>query len=384
MIKYTFRHTSFRTVFLVSVCLLVCGGCRSKKDDRLANKETIAFLQQQVSDLQSQVISLKEDLRKERAKTASPVSVNLSSQLAEKRLNDPNIPEQPSPEIIEDLLKNAVAQLIEQDVDGKLSSQADLLVDSLREENERLVNEVQRLEALFKITNKDATSGEGEDENETIISAIVLTNEWQNKRNPVQKIQFLESLQDLSLDRDPELLPIIRQALEDPDPEVGIAASEMLGEYRSSEVLPVIEAALLSSNEQVRLNALQPLTEINDPQVPELLNTAFNDSSEDVRNEALEIAAAQEGDVQLQTLAAGMKAGYEQVKTEALSLLELRGDHQTVPVIMAGLDDPDPAFRQEVNAALSFLIDQEFSNQKDAVNWWNANKDRYDENLFEK
>ena len=212
----------------------------------------------------------------------------------------------------------------------------------------------------------------------------MLSTEWQTKQNPVHKINFLESLADLSMERDPEILPILRQALEDPDPEVCLEASKLLKEYRSPEVLPVIETALLSSNEEVRLNALEPLSEIEDPQVSDLLSTPLNDSSEAVRNEALEVINWQKGDIQLNSLSIAMISEYGDVKKEALSLLEVRGDHKPVPVIMAGLNDPNPEYCEEVNSALSFLVDQEFNSYDEAMAWWDSNKERYDQDLFEK
>ena len=123
---------------------------------------------------------------------------------------------------------------------------------------------------------------------------------------------------------------------------------------------------------------------LSNPAVADVLSLALNDNSERVRNRVMDTIRQQEGDLQLSALAAAMSSGYEDVKTEALSLLELRGDHKSVPIIIDGLKDSNPEYREEVNSVLSALIDQEFSSYDKAIKWWNKNKDRYDNDLFEK
>jgi hypothetical protein len=379
LFKQSFKRCVW--VLVLAGCVLAGLSCRNKNDDTGEYEATIASLRQQVKALQGQIDGLKADLANARTKAASSVSVEVSPQLAGPMLDDPNAGEDRPSEALEALLKNAVAQLIEQDADAG-SNEENAEVTLLREENEQLRRELKRFQTIARIS--EGAGGEGSEAAGEVQSAEVLAAEWKTQKNPVHKINFLESLADLSLQRDPEILTIIQQALADPDPEVSLAASKMLKEYRSAEVLPVIEAALLSPNEEVRLNALEPLSEIDDPFVPDLMNTAFNDSSEQVRNQALTVVAQQEGDVQLNSLAAAMASAHEDVKREALSLLELRGDHQSVPVVMEGLKDQLPEYREEVNAALSFLIDQEFGSYDEAIQWWQANKDRYDDDLFEK
>jgi len=65
-------------------------------------------------------------------------------------------------------------------------------------------------------------------------------------------------------------------------------------------------------------------------------------------------------------------------------MLEDRSDHSAVDILIEGLKDNDPDFREEVNASLDFLIDKEFKTYQEAQAWWNANKDNYDEDLFPK
>ncbi len=211
-----------------------------------------------------------------------------------------------------------------------------------------------------------------------------LLAEWQAMDDPAEKVAFLESLRQIGQEPPRELLPIIREALEDPDPDVVLAASGILADYTSGEVLPLVERALMSPNEEVRMNALEPLEHISDPRVAGLYVTALEDPSEDVRSLALEKIGEREDQVQLDVLATAMRSSFEDVRYEALSLLEFRGDHASVPVIIEGLRSQDTEFREAVHAALNFLFDQEFDSYDQAAAWWRQNSSRYDEDLVEK
>ena len=114
-----------------------------------------------------------------------------------------------------------------------------------------------------------------------------------------------------------------------------------------------------------------------------MLAIALDDKSEDVRSAALEIADDHEGDIQLSVLRHAVSSPHYDVRSEAISLLEFRGDHSVVDIIIEGLLDSNAEFREEVNSALDLLIDREFKNHETARTWWDQNKDKYDEDLFE-
>jgi len=211
-----------------------------------------------------------------------------------------------------------------------------------------------------------------------------LLAQWRAMDDPAEKAAFLESLRQIGQEPPRELLPIIREALEDRDPDVSLAASSILADYKSGEVLPLVERALMSPNEEVRMNALEPLEHISDSEVAGLYVAALEDASEDVRSLALEKIGDREDQVQLDVLAAAMRSSFEDVRYEALSLLEFRGDHASVPVIIEGLRSQDVEFREAVHATLSFLFDQEFDSYDQAAAWWRQNSSRYDEDLVEK
>ncbi len=377
IVKTNFRW--YVWVIVLAGCVLAGTGCRSKKE-----KDMIASLRQQITIMQTEIDTLKTDLEQAQAKTASLGPVELSSDFTGRMLDDPNqnleLEQDIKAKALDVILKDAVAKIRQNE---GISDEADELM-LLKKENELLKNKLQQLRTELEKGVTSAVGLSGDKSQNAMRETETILKEWALRRSPVQQIDFINSLADLSLERDPGILPILEQALESSDPGVGLAASELLKEYMSSDVLPAVEIALLSSNEGVRLNALEPLSQINDPVVSDILGLALNDDSMNVRNKALDTVKLQKGNIQLNSLTVAMISEYDEVKTEALSLLELRGDRKAVPVIIEGLKDPSPEYREEVNSVLSFLVDHEFDTYDQAVQWWHNNEDRFDEDLFEK
>jgi hypothetical protein len=64
-------------------------------------------------------------------------------------------------------------------------------------------------------------------------------------------------------------------------------------------------------------------------------------------------------------------------------MLEDRSDHKAVDILIEGLKDANPDFREQVNTSLSNLLDldQEFKTYKEAKDWWSKNQNKYDAEL---
>src|SRR4030042_4926857 len=88
--------------------------------------------------------------------------------------------------------------------------------------------------------------------------------------------------------------------------------------------------------------------------------------------------------IQLEVLAKGIISTHDDVKSTSVWLLQERSDHKAMDIIIEGLKDPNPTFREEINETLNFLINREFGSYDEAKIWWEQNKNKYDEDLFEK
>jgi hypothetical protein len=210
-----------------------------------------------------------------------------------------------------------------------------------------------------------------------------LLAQFRSSTNADEKIKLLESLGEMPLEEHPEVIKIVEDALDDPDPEVGSAAIQLLEDYDTPEILPAIEKALKVKHKETRMAALEQLSDIDDPMVGELLNQSLNDTSEDVRSAALDMIEERPDSEQLPALQNGLASPYEDVKTQIVQKLEDRSDHKAVEILIEGLKDPNPDFRNEINKSLSSLIDKEFGSYKEATDWWYQNKNKYDAELFE-
>ena len=196
-----------------------------------------------------------------------------------------------------------------------------------------------------------------------------------------EKVKLLESLGEMSLEQDPAVIKIVQDSLDDPDPEVGYAAIQLLEGYDTPEILPAIEKALDAEYEKTRMAALEDLPDIDNPMVGDLLNRALNDTSEDIRSTALDKIGERPDSEQLPILQKGLASPYEDVKTQAVQQLEDRSDHQAVEILIEGLKDANPDLHGKINASLSSMVDKEFESYQEAKDWWNQNKNKYDAEL---
>lgn len=199
-----------------------------------------------------------------------------------------------------------------------------------------------------------------------------------------EKLDFIESLSELSSRQDLSVIGVVLKALDDPDPKVGRVAIELLDGYQSPEILPVVEHALGTEDEQIRMDALLSLSGVNSAQVSELLVQALSDPSKGVRSTAIEVAEEHRDLIQLGVLEEGIASQYDDVKYRTAAMLMDRSDHSGIEILFNGLKDTNPDFREEINDNVNFLINMEFESYDEAITWWSENKNNYDEELFEK
>lgn len=338
--------------FIVMSLPLVSLSCSSKNDQADKEKDT-----SQSSTVDKNTQSLSEEiaqLKRENAELKKTLSENLDNEKELKRLKTQN-----------EQTRQAISEII------ALIKQSDV-VDT---KNERFKKALARLMAL---------EDEDSEPIEQNTDAMALVKQYESLSSTEEKLKFLDSLEELAAVRDLAVLSVVWKALDDTDPKVGRAAILLIGDYRNPDILPVIEHALQSTDEQIRSDALTPLANINDPQVSQVLIQAIEDTAQDVRRNALLITKEKEDDIQLPVLEKGIVSVNKDIKFGSASLLEDRGDPPAMDIIIEGLKDPDPEFREEINEVLNFLVSKEFSSYEEARSWWNQNKNRYDEELFEK
>lgn len=196
----------------------------------------------------------------------------------------------------------------------------------------------------------------------------------------------IESITALSEKHNDSVVTIVDKALDDKNTEVRLAAVELLvdSELTDPDVLSVVSRALTDRDAQIREAAVGALAFVNGHEVSKLLIQTLGDVNEDVRAATLEVVGEKEENTRLEVLRAGIVSPYEDVKEEVVSNLIDLSNHDAVDILILGLKDSNSEFHEEVNSALEVLISKEFGSYEEAKKWWEANKNRYDDELFEK
>jgi hypothetical protein len=198
-----------------------------------------------------------------------------------------------------------------------------------------------------------------------------------------EKIDFITDYAD----EHPESAAIMAyKALDDNDVKVRTAAMEMLAMKESSDpnIVFVAAKALKDSELQIRQSAVEACTAVTDPAVENVLLEAIADSSEEVRTAAIQLADQKEPAIRLSVLEVGITSQYEDVKEPVVSSLIDISSPAAMDVLITGLKDANPDFREDVKSAITFLVSQDFDTYDQAQKWWNANRDKFDDELIEK
>lgn len=134
----------------------------------------------------------------------------------------------------------------------------------------------------------------------------------------------------------------------------------------------------------VRQAALAAISGVKDPVVKEPIEKALDDPEEPVRDMALEVAADLGTRIRLEIYERNLHSEYDSVKIGTIEKLEDMGNPYAFEVLLDGLRDKSPKIRKFTNESIYFLVSENFKSYDEAKSWWDANRDRYDENLFEK
>ncbi len=197
-----------------------------------------------------------------------------------------------------------------------------------------------------------------------------------------EKVNWIAEMSESNPD---SLLGIVDTALDDPDEEVRQAAMEALvdSEPNAPGLSDVVTKAIFDSDPQVRESAVEACGFVEGAQADELLAQALDDESDDVRMSVFDVIENKDTGVQLKVLTPAIASRYKDVREGALSTLIDISSPAAMDILIEGLKDPDADFRDDVTDAISFLVSEDFEDYQQAKKWWNANRHRFDDELFE-
>lgn len=178
-----------------------------------------------------------------------------------------------------------------------------------------------------------------------------------------------------------ELAAFAREVLALGDPDLSLAAVEMLSGNTSADILPALDDALASPSEEVRQAAAAAAGHVTNPKVVDFFGKVFDDPAEDVRLTGMSSLDEQRPAQRLNILDRALKSRHGDVQEMAIGDLQVESTRRSLEILFQALDSAVPEVREEARFVVEFLIEQEFSNASEARAWWSQNRQRFDNDL---
>lgn len=185
----------------------------------------------------------------------------------------------------------------------------------------------------------------------------------------------------------PKILEIVNRELDNPNEEIRLEALELLSEFGNEDIFNVLFKALNDKSANIREAAIDLLDTVEiqggSNIEADLLAKGVSDKSEDVRDVALSILSDKpkfEMEIVAET---AIKSSYIEVKEEILGELNTNPTMNGVEIIISAMQDKNSEFRDSVRDTLEDITDQEFATYEDALDWWNQNSSKFQEEFDE-
>lgn len=218
--------------------------------------------------------------------------------------------------------------------------------------------------------------------NKGLVEVDAISEQLTRIENPKDKVDLLDQLWEVD---DKALPKLVLEQLDDKNQEVRMAAIELLDNKKEGEILACINKALDDPDKNVREFAVVLLGDTEEKEnTKTLLLKGVDDSSEDVRAAAFDVLGVRSPKEKEYVFAQSIASPYKDVKNNTVDLLMDIPSHTTIKILFQGLNDNDGDFRELVQDKIQFLVSQDFKNYNDAISWWEKNKNKYDDELFEK
>ncbi len=152
-----------------------------------------------------------------------------------------------------------------------------------------------------------------------------------------------------------------------------------------SDVVRLSLHALTDANSEVRKAAVFSTRHVHTSEVEPVLRAALNDVDTEIRLQAIHEVRYKPQALKLKLLGPALASIYSDVRQNALIELSRENPKLATPVMMKGLDSTDESYRaqvwNEILPNVQALRTQPFASSAEALNWWDLNERRYDENM---
>jgi hypothetical protein len=200
-------------------------------------------------------------------------------------------------------------------------------------------------------------------------------------KNKGEKIELLEGI---GLTDNKKVFDLVLLALDDADEDVRITAANLLDSFDSAALIPCVTKAMADPNAEVRTAAVNALENVDSPEVANILLRGIGDKDEVVRDTVFNVLSDKDPGTKEAIAKKAISSQYPDVKSKIADMLIEIPSHNVMNILIDGLKDKDPEFREEVKSTISFFLNEEFEDYDDAKRWWTKNKNRFDSELIEK
>ncbi len=135
--------------------------------------------------------------------------------------------------------------------------------------------------------------------------------------------------------------------------------------------------------EDIRLAAVNLISQAEITGAEEILAKAREDKSEKVRNAAFDGLDCQDDASKSIVLEKAVKSPFKDVRENVVFALTTNSNRKGVDILIEGMMTDDSDFKEEIQDTLEFLLNRKFATSDEARTWWDENKERYDNDLFE-
>jgi len=267
----------------------------------------------------------------------------------------------------------------QQDNDDNISSSKKFHGEKLKNKTstrKKIEDRKKRLHKKIKRKNNYKTIETGVVEIDTISQQI------KGMTLPDDKIELIDKLDEMD---SPALPKFVKSMLNDSDPNIRLAALELLDDKKQGDIADCVDKALDDPDEDVREYAATLLYGVKQKENEKnLLVKVMNDSSENVRDTGFDVLSEKSQDVQEFIFEETIHSPYKDIKENTADAILDIPSHSSVLILFEGLKDTDDDFVESVNSKLDYLFGKEFKSYEEAIKWWNNNKNNYDNELFDK
>ncbi len=161
---------------------------------------------------------------------------------------------------------------------------------------------------------------------------------------------------------------------------------EVLGlakQVGSESYLAVLNQALDSTDFLVRLDAARSLAQLPENQLQKGIAIGIRAADPEIRAEVMEVVAQALPKLRSELLRETLVSGTLDVQERSIELLTDQPSPEYFSVLLEGLRSPHAKMRAKVDEAIEQTVHRRFATYEEAIQWWVANRDSYDEMLLE-